>query len=101
MIKVTIYFANDPSVGIFAEAYTMEIPDFRAGWVSGEQTLKNYIKEKREIIEELYEELQGDFEPKVIFQWEQEEFEQLQDRSLNNLLEGLGDERNFIGEDDH
>jgi len=56
-IKAIIYFANDPSVGIFPNYYTAEIPPFEP----------EYREETRQMIQKLYTELEGEFYPKVFF----------------------------------
>lgn len=75
MIKITIHFKNDPSVGLQPETYEMQVPDFREGWTETPEMLKTYIGEKRNEIAEMYDDFQGESYCSVMFQWELEEFE--------------------------
>lgn len=65
MTKVTIYFPNDPSVGMFPTYFTAEIP------ISKEE-LKELDKEHREIIREdfkkLYQYIDAEMNCQIIFE---------------------------------
>lgn len=56
-IKAIIYFPNDPSVGIFPNYYTAEIPPFEP----------ENREDTRQMIQKLYTELEGEFCCKVFF----------------------------------
>jgi hypothetical protein len=66
-MKVTIYFPNDPSVGIFSTWYGMEIPDFREFGMN-EKELREFREEMRDKIKSLYTELDGEFTCRVWFE---------------------------------
>ena len=55
--NVTVFFAGDPSVGLFACSYSLSIPEFE----------EEYREDTRTRIKELYTELDGDSIPQIIF----------------------------------
>lgn len=73
MITVFITFRNDPSVGLFAENYKMEIPDPREGFTESDTHFKELMEEQRLAIKELYDELHGDSSCDVMFDCEFDE----------------------------
>ena len=66
-MKVTIYFPNDPSVGIFSNYYGMEVPDWRVYGMDKEDE-RQFREEMRSKIKSLYEELDGEFTCRVWFE---------------------------------
>ena len=57
-MKVLIHFEGDSSVGIFPYSFEMEIPDFEP----------EYKEETRQMIKQLYTELDGEFIPRIYFE---------------------------------
>lgn len=56
-MKVIIFFAGDPSVGMNSYYFEMTIPKFE----------EEHREETRTMIKELYTELDGEFTPQIFF----------------------------------
>lgn len=65
MITATIYFPNDPSVGMFSETFTAELP--LNGFEDSEH--REWI---RDCYKKLYDEMNGEFYCQVFFSDEYE-----------------------------
>ena len=59
-MKAVAYFAGDWSVGISSYSFEMELPDT-------EMDDKEYREETRQLIKQLYTDLDGEFIPQIIF----------------------------------
>lgn len=76
-MKVTIYFQNDPSVGIFSTYYEAEIPDILLENFYTHKEWKEELERTRMALRHLWSELDGEFTASwVMFDFEIEEMQQ-------------------------
>ena len=73
-LRVSVHFAADPSVGINAYGYSLEVPDFRCGYTPEEAVECHREREQlRTQINALYELMDGEFRAQVFFSDQQED----------------------------
>lgn len=70
-MKATIYFHNDPSVGIMSQSFDMELP-FNMEDAESRADFNEIRENMRAIIKETYYQMDGNFKPNVWFEDEME-----------------------------